>query len=409
MKRKVPLGVVFCLVPTFFNATIRQYGFMLKGLQEVAKRLASLKIPFFLLPGLPDRQIPSFLSEWELGALVTDFDPLRVKREWKNAVAEQIDGPIYEVDGRNIVPCWVTSIKREYAAYTLRPKIHRLLPEFLEEFSAVKKHPFQWLGQVVKTDWKRAEESLAVDLSVPEVDWLLPGEKAAANILDHFLKNKLSGYAARRNDPNKDGVSHLSPYLHFGQISAQRVGLEVQKQDGADESGDDFLEELIVRRELADNFCFYTPNYDQFTAFPEWAQKTLNDHRDDKREYIYSLEEFEKGLTHDDLWNAAQLEMVKTGKMHGYMRMYWAKKILEWTISPEDALQIAILLNDKYELDGRDTNGYVGIAWSIGGVHDRAWGERPVFGKVRYMSYGGCKSKFDVKSYIERNLPSNRG
>ena len=144
MKRKVPLGVVFCLVPTFLSATIRQYGFMLKGLQEVEKRLARLKIPFFLLLGFPDRQIPLFLSECGFGALVTDFDPLRVKLEWKKAVAEQMDGPIYEVDGRNIVPCWVTSTKREYAAYTLRPKIHRLLPEFLEEFPSIELHPFSW-------------------------------------------------------------------------------------------------------------------------------------------------------------------------------------------------------------------------------------------------------------------------
>ncbi len=164
------------------------------------------------------------------------------------------------------------------------------------------------------------------------------------------------------------------------------------------------MEELIVRRELSDNFCFYNSDYDQFSGFPEWAQKTLNEHRGDKREFIYSLEQFEHGKTHDDLWNAAQLQMVLTGKMHGYMRMYWAKKILEWTGSPEDALEIAIHLNDKYELDGRDTNGYVGVAWSIGGVHDRAWQERPVFGKIRYMSYAGCKRKFDVSTFIEKNL-----
>ncbi|MGD8924028.1 MAG: deoxyribodipyrimidine photolyase, partial [Syntrophobacterales bacterium] len=238
-----------------------------------------------------------------------------------------------------------------------------------------------------------------------EVDWLLPGEKAAADILDQFLTTKLSTYSSKRNDPNEYAVSHLSPYLHFGQISAQRVALEVRKRKVSKASKDDFLEELIVRRELSDNFCYYNPDYDKFAGFPEWAQKTLDEHRNDKREYIYSLEQFESGKTHDDLWNAAQSEMVKTGKMHGYMRMYWAKKILEWTSSPEDALEIAILLNDKYELDGRDTNGYVGIAWSIGGVHDRAWKERSIFGKVRYMSYGGCKAKFSVKTYIEQHLP----
>ncbi len=157
-----------------------------------------------------------------------------------------------------------------------------------------------------------------------------------------------------------------------------------------------------MRRELADNFCFYNEHYDNFKGFPDWAKKTLNEHRHDRREYLYSLEQLETAQTHDDLWNAAQKEMMKTGKMHGYMRMYWAKKILEWTETPEEALKIAICLNDKYELDGRDPNGYVGVAWSIGGVHDRAWFPRPIFGKVRYMSYRGAQSKFDVKAYIKK-------
>jgi len=174
------------------------------------------------------------------------------------------------------------------------------------------------------------------------------------------------------------------------------------KASGSNEHNEAFLEELIVRRELSDNYCFYNTHYDMFEGFPPWAQKTLNDHRKDHRPYRYSLSELEEAKTHDDLWNAAQMEMVKRGKMHGYLRMYWAKKILEWTASPEEALHVAIYLNDRYELDGRDTNGYTGIAWSIGGVHDRAWNEREVFGKIRYMSYNGCKSKFNVKSYVER-------
>ena len=171
---------------------------------------------------------------------------------------------------------------------------------------------------------------------------------------------------------------------------------KLQKEDK-----DAFLEEMIIRRELSDNFCEYEPEYDQFEGFHAWSQKTLNEHRNDEREYIYPLGQFEAAETHDDLWNAAQNEMKITGKMHGYMRMYWAKKILEWTPSPEIAQQIAIDLNDKYELDGRDPNGYTGIAWSIGGIHDRAWFERPIFGKIRYMNYNGCKSKFDVMKYIE--------
>ncbi|MGB6281965.1 MAG: deoxyribodipyrimidine photo-lyase [Syntrophobacteria bacterium] len=404
LERKVSLGVVFCLAPSFLNATSRQYGFMLKGLQEVENHLAELNIPFFLLIGSPEQELPAFLVKHHIGGLVTDFDPLRIKQQWKKEVAAHIKSRIYEVDGRNIVPCWEASSKKEYAAYTLRPKIHRALPEFLKDFPLAQKHPFPWPKKVKKTNWDKAEISLKIDRSVPEIDWLLPGEKAAAATLDRFLTKKLSAYASRRNDPTEDGVSNLSPYLHFGQISAQRVALQLKKKKVNKESKDGFLEELIVRRELSDNFCFYNPDYDRFAGFPEWAQKTLNEHRGDKREYLYSLEQFEDGKTHDDLWNAAQMEMVHRGKMHGYLRMYWAKKILEWTGSPEEALEVAILLNDKYELDGRDTNGYVGIAWSVGGVHDRAWKERPIFGKIRYMSYGGCKAKFDVNSYIKHNL-----
>jgi deoxyribodipyrimidine photo-lyase len=216
------------------------------------------------------------------------------------------------------------------------------------------------------------------------------------------LDNKLSDYADGRNDPAREGQSSLSPYLHFGQIAAQRVALDVEDAPAGQKAKEAFLEELIIRRELADNFCYYNPYYDAFAGFPQWARKTLDEHRDDFREYLYTLAQFEQAQTHDNLWNAAQREMVKTGKMHGYLRMYWAKKILEWTPSPEKALEVAIYLNDRYELDGRDPNGYTGIAWSLGGVHDRAWGERKVFGKIRYMSYNGCKSKFDVAAYIKK-------
>jgi len=215
-----------------------------------------------------------------------------------------------------------------------------------------------------------------------------------------FLEQGLSVYKARRNDPSLQGQSNLSPYLHFGQISAQRIVLEALQNPARKASRDAFLEELIVRRELSDNFCYYNSQYDRFGGFPAWARKTLDEHRKDKRPYLYTLKQLENAATHDDLWNAAQIEMVKQGKMHGYMRMYWAKKILEWTGSPEEAIEAAIFLNDKYELDGRDPNGYAGIAWSIGGVHDRAWGERPVFGKVRYMSRAGSRSKFDINKYI---------
>jgi deoxyribodipyrimidine photo-lyase len=400
---KGPLAVVFCLVPEFLDATMRQYGFMLKGLQEVEKKLAEKNIPFFLLRGSPASEIPRFVRKYSVGTLVTDFDPLRIKGEWKDAVAKAIDIPFCQVDARNIVPCWIASPKREYGAYTLRPKIKRALPEFLEDFPRLEKHLISWKEKPGKIDWSELKKTLRVDRTVSEVGWVIPGEKAAQKVLREFIAKRLASYQEGRNDPTEDGQSNLSPYLHFGHISAQRITLEVTKHDADKESREAFLEELIVRRELSDNFCFYNVRYDSFESFPQWAKKTLNDHRKDRRSYFYSLEDFELAKTHDELWNAAQREMVRNGKMHGYMRMYWGKKILEWTESPEEALRIAIYLNDRYELDGRDPNGYTGIAWCIGGVHDRAWPERPIFGKIRYMSYGGCKSKFDVIAYREKN------
>lgn len=400
LQQKVPLAVIFCLVPAFLSATIRHYHFMLKGLQEVEHDLARRIIPLILLTGQPEETIPQFIRKYRIAVLIKDFDPLRIKKEWSDVVAERINVPVYEVDAHNIIPCWIASPKQEFGAYTLRPKIHRLLPEFLDEYPPLKKHPFSWKEKFTKTDWAESQKTLVADFS-PQINWIGSGEKAASKSLKHFIENKLSPYEGSRNDPTADGQSNLSPYIHFGQISAQRIALEVADTNAPKNSREALLEELIVRRELSDNFCFYNAHYDNFKGFPEWAKKTLNAHRKDRRDYVYSRDQFENAETHDDLWNAAQIEMVKKGKMHGFMRMYWAKKILEWTESPENAMEIAIYLNDRYELDGRDPNGYAGIAWSIGGVHDRAWGERPVFGKIRYMSYQGCKSKFDVKKYIQ--------
>lgn len=401
---KEPLIVVFCLVPAFLGATLRQYNFMLTGLQEVSADLRAKNITFSLLCGSPAAEISKFVKQKSIAVLVTDFDPLRIKRGWKQELAKNLRIPFYEVDAHNVVPCWEASLKREFGAYTLRPKISRRLSEFLDDFPKLKKHPFAMKGKIKALDWKKAAKFLSVDKSVGKVSSPLPGERSAGKVLTSFIKEKLSVYSEQRNDPTRTATSGLSPYLHFGQLAAQRAALEVLKSRGKESSKQAFLEELIVRRELADNFCFYNEQYDSFEGFPDWAKKTLKNHARDKREYVYTTEELEHAHTHDKLWNAAQMQMVKTGKMHGYMRMYWAKKILEWTKNPEDALKTAIYLNDKYELDGRDPNGYVGIAWSIGGVHDRAWGERPIFGKIRYMSYNGCKSKFDVALYIAKSI-----
>jgi deoxyribodipyrimidine photo-lyase len=398
-KHDSPLAVAFCPVPQFLGATSRQYRFLLQGLKEVEKNLQALNIPFFLLLGDPGKEMARLISEICASALVCDFSPLRQSREWKSAVAGEIEIPSYEVDAHNVIPCWFASPKQEWAAYSFRPKVRRLLFEFLDEFPPLQKSPEKNSPSgngAIKNDWQAAQRWLKAE-EVPDANWIMPGEAAAMKQLGDFLEHKLASYEKERNDPNKDGQSGLSPYLHFGQISAQRVALEVlssMKEAGS------FLEELIVRKELSDNFCYYNQHYDDVQGFPAWAKASLSDHEKDRREYLYTLEELEKARTHDNLWNAAQQEMLLTGKMHGYMRMYWAKKILEWTASPAEALRAAIYQNDRYELDGRDPNGYVGIAWSLGGVHDRAWKERAIFGKVRYMSYNGAKSKFDVQAYI---------
>jgi deoxyribodipyrimidine photo-lyase len=401
LEKKKSLVVIFNLVSDFLEATIRQYGFMLKGLQEVESELSNYNIPFFLLSGNPEIEIPKTLKSINASVLVSDFDPLKIKRIWKRDVAKQISIPFYEVDAHNIVPCLYVSDKIEFAAYTLRPKIHKALVEFMDEFPPLKKMNKNEIS-FDKINWDEVKKSLKINRDVKEIDWIIPGEDAAIKSLKHFLKNKFDSYNDLRNDPTKDGQSNLSPYLHFGHLSAQRIALETQRINVNKESEKSFLEELIVRRELADNFCYFNKNYDSFEGFHEWAKSSLNEHRKDEREFVYTLEEFELAKTHEDLWNAAQIEMIKTGKMHGYMRMYWAKKILEWSKSPEEALRIAIYLNDKYEIDGRDPNGYTGIAWSIGGVHDRPWFERPVYGKIRYMNRNGAEKKFNVKSYIEK-------
>ncbi len=397
-KNHQPLIVVFCLVPHFLDATIRQFGFMLRGLEEVEKELQAFNIPFHLLLGEPPHEIVSFAKRSKAGAVVMDFDPLKIKKRWQREAAEHLECAAYEVDAHNIVPCRIASTKLEFGAYTLRPKLHKVLNEYLTDFPRLKKQEF--VSEHAGVNWKQAHETLRVNREIPEVSWCIPGERAAHETLKKFIDHGLARYAQYRNDPTETAQSNLSPYLHFGQISAQRIAHTLQKNEASTENTDDFLEELIVRRELADNFCFYNPQYDTVEGFPAWATKTLAEHAHDAREYVYSKKDFEHAQTHDPLWNAAQLQMVRTGKMHGYLRMYWAKKILEWTENPADALRIAIYLNDTYELDGRDPNGYAGIAWSIGGVHDRAWFDRPIFGKIRYMNYNGCASKFDVKKFI---------
>ncbi len=402
IEQRVPLFVCFQFVGSYKKANIRQYHFLFEGLKETEKELNKFQIGFNLLKGDVGIEIPKILDQYKVGHLVTDFSPLKVYRNRLNKVLGKVSIPVTQVDAHNIIPVWCTSDKKEFAAYTIRPKIKKLLPTFLSEIPKIKKHPYHFSSEPAKTDWSFVN-SLEIDFRVKPPDWIIPGEKNAMGQLKKLNKS-LYGYDDGRNDPTKNHLSNLSPFFHYGHIAPQRVALEIAKSSLPVKDKEAFLEEMIVRRELADNFCFYENNYDYFGGFHQWAQKTLNEHRNDEREYLYPAEQFEASETHNPLWNAAQNEMKEKGKMHGFMRMYWAKKILEWSPSPEAAQQTAIELNDKYQLDGRDPNGYTGIAWSIGGIHDRAWFERPIYGKVRYMNYNGCKRKFDVKKYIEMNI-----
>ena len=395
----VPLIVCFHYFGKFSNSNLRQYHFLFQGLQETHQLLKSLNIELFLIKGTVKNNLIKFIQSANISTIVTDFSPLRNYRKRIKILSNSTKIPIYQVDAHNIVPVWVSSQKQEWAAYTLRPKIIKLLEEYLVEFPKIIKHPIR--SSLIAPDIVLNDvlNELKIDHTIKQIGNIVPGELMALKILKKFMAQPINDYSQFSNNPNYDVLTNLSPYLHYGQISAQRVALELKKIDQIENKS--VLEQVIIRRELAENFCYYNKNYDSFNGFPVWAKETLQDHWKDKREYLYNIEHFESADTHDPLWNASQIQMLKLGKIHSYMRMYWAKKILDWTTNPEDALQIAIDLNDKYELDGRDPNGYTGIAWSIGGVHDRAWFERPIYGKIRYMSYNGCKSKFDIDLYIK--------
>jgi len=402
-----PLHVVFCLADAFLGAGFRHYAFMLEGLREVAAGCAARGIRFELLRGDPGQEVAAYCRQAGARAVVTDFDPLRVKQEWRRRVMAAVDADFYETDAHNVVPCRAASMKREYGARTLRPRIGRLLPEFAEDFPETPEHPFGERG--LRVTWSVAEALAGLGASGggQAATDILPGEAAGLTALRDFIATRLPGYARGRNDPNAGMVSGLSPYFHFGQLAPQRAVLAVMaaRREAAQENVDAFVEEAVVRRELSDNFCLHCADYDRFEGLPDWGKKTLTAHAGDQREHVYSPEDFEAGRTHSALWNAAQAQLRETGRMHGYMRMYWAKKILEWSQGPQEAVATAIRLNDRYALDGRDPNGYVGVLWSVGGLHDRPWTERPVYGQVRYMNERGCRRKFDVDAYIRSWLP----
>jgi deoxyribodipyrimidine photo-lyase len=399
-RLKVPVVTAFCLTEDYPEANERHYFFMLEGLRRVQASLEARGIRMVVLHETPEKAV-SELSE-DAALVVADGGQLRIQRRWRNLAARKVGCALVEVETNLIVPVEEASTKENFSAGTFRPRISKRLRRYLVGLRS-RRPLADSLGLNFKSfdigDVDKAVSRLRIDRSVGRVDTFCGGMAEAKRRLGRFLRSRLEGFAELRNDPCAGCASNMSPYLHFGQISALYIALKVKERSGPGREA--YLEELIVRRELSHNFVFYNKDYDSFAGLAPWAKRTLNFHRRDKREYVYKLEEFEAGGTHDPYWNAAQKEMVLTGKMHGYMRMYWGKKILEWSASPQSGFKIALYLNNKYELDGRDPNGFAGVAWCFG-KHDRAWGERPVFGKVRYMNAAGLKRKFDPDEYVRK-------
>jgi len=402
---KLPVIVYFGLTDTFPEANERHYCFMLEGLRDVRKALTNKGIAMVVERCSPEVGAANFARRASL--VVCDRGYLRIQKKWRDYVSKQVECPLIQVESDVIVPVEVASNKEEYSAATLRRKMQRVLPHYLvsleEQLPGIDSTRLEFQSYDI-SDTSKALAKLAIDRSVRPSLLYHGGTDEAKKRLREFTLKKLVKYQELRNDANEDILSSLSPYLHFGQISPLYVALEVSRTGAA--NSDAFLEELIVRRELSMNFVHYNPDYDSFKGLPNWVKQTLSKSMGDTREYIYTRKELEEAQTHDQYWNAAQGEMVKTGKMHGYMRMYWGKKILEWTEIPQEAYEIALYLNNKYELDGRDPNGFTGVAWCFG-KHDRPWGRRPIFGNVRYMSADGLKRKFDVEKYASRYASDN--
>ena len=397
---KKPVLVSFGITDNWPAGNLRHYYFMLEGLKEVQQDLRSKGIQMVIRHESPDSAVIKLAKDASL--VVVDGGQLRIQRKWRRNVSVKIACPLYEVETNLIVPVEEASSKENFSAGTFRPRITKKLDYYLAplKHSKPKLDSLSFKFKTFNIDnIDKTISQLNIDRSVSKVDKFVGGPNQAKCIFNSFLRNKLDNFSKLRNDPSENCVSNMSPYLHFGQISPLYIALKVLKTSSAGK--DSYLEELIVRRELSHNFVFYNKHYDTFKCLPPWAERTLNFHRRDKRQYLYSVEQFEKTHTHDSYWNAAQKELVITGKMHGYMRMYWGKKILEWSKDPRSGFKTALYLNNKYELDGRGPNAFAGVAWCFG-KHDRAWSERPVFGKIRYMNAAGLKRKFDIESYVNK-------
>ncbi len=406
-ERGLPLLYYEGLTCSYPYASDRLHTFILEGVPDTVARLRKLGIGyiFYLRRRRSDPDDALYRLARDAAAVVTDDYPTFIARRHNRSVPARLAVPCFAVDSSCIVPMNAFA-KREYAAYTIRPKIHKLLPESLRQAPAIRvRRKWAEPAPEIHTEVRREDisalvASCEIDHSVPPSRMYRGGSTEAAKRLARFLDDGVRRYAKEKNEPSAHATSGLSPYLHFGHISALEVALAVQQYAREHKLiVDEFLEELIVRRELAFNFARFTEDYESLDALPSWARQTLAKHDGDPRPWLYSPEQLERAKTHDELWNATQRELLLRGTIHGYYRMYWGKKIIEWSASHAAALATMIRLHDKYALDGRDPNTYANILWCFG-LHDRPWFERPIFGQVRYMSYDGMKRKTDVAAYL---------
>ena len=402
----LPLVVYFAGISNFPHANLRHYVFLNQGLPDIQADLAERNISFVMRVA-PHESHEQFLADVDAAFLIGDENPMREPERWRKHLASRIRIPFWTVDTDVVVPSKLME-KAQYGAYTIRPRLYRLLPEYLRPYENLRaeyawKRPRVFHADSVHEDMTRGWKDF--DRSVGPVDAWKGGTHAGLKRLKIFA-TRLLDYDEKRNHPEVDGTSCMSPHLHFGNVGPITIALAIEaavkRNPKLRAARDSYFNELIVWRELAVNFVRYTSKYDSVECAESWAKTTIADHACDEREHLYTLRQLERAETHDDLWNAGQTQMVRHGWMHNYVRMYWAKKILEWTPDVATAMKYAIYLNDKYFLDGRDPNGYAGIAWAILGKFDRAWGERPVFGKIRYMSGVSTGKKFDSKRYIQQ-------
>ena len=405
---KLPLKVAFVLTPDFPEANLRHYRFMLDGIADMQRLLAQKGIPFVLETG--DMTASVIALARQAAWVVTDAGYLRIQRQWREAVAKKLTCAFTIVESDCIVPVAAAYPKEAVGARVLRSKIMKKLDVYLDPVVL----PEYWMKNATRANAahnfdssppiqpeKLAARAAAIKTVSPVADFA-GGETPAMARLKQFVSTSLADYDILARDPVAQCRSDLSAHLHFGQISPVAVVRAVRESDAPEAAKAAFIEQVVVRKELAVNFVYYNSGYDRYDgAVPAWARRTLADHQKDRRPYLYGPEALERGETHDPYWNAAQMEMVLTGRMHNYMRMYWGKKIIEWSPSPEAAFEIMLALNNRYELDGRDPNGFTGVAWCFG-RHDRPWAERPVFGKIRYMNAAGLERKFKISRYVER-------